>query len=172
MRKSILNFPVFYYSKLNLFSVSYLIFRLVPPVSKPRSTESLTSSVSATPAAPNSITKATGESVSSSSEIVPEVNEASSGILKNKETTASVLPDSTNSKTKTPQLVAYHGGSSAESSTDSSEDSDSEEDTKKTNKHGKDPEGDDLDLDDIDKALEMALEKKKVCTTLSNSMYW
>lgn len=92
------------------------------------------------------------------------MNEAqTSGILKNKqESPAPVLPDSTNTKTKTPQLVAYHGGSSAESSTDSSEDSDSDEDSKKTSKRNKNQDTDDLDIDDIDKALEMALEKKKV----------
>ncbi|XP_078334345.1 uncharacterized protein LOC111124829 isoform X3 [Crassostrea virginica] len=127
------------------------------PISKPVSAGG--SSSGATSVVTNNQVK--GESVSSSSEITPEVTEVSSGILKNKETVVPILPDSTNSKAKTPQLVAYHGGSSAESSTDSSEDSESEEDAKKTTKRGKDQEPDDLDLDDIDKALEMALEKKK-----------
>ena len=134
------------------------------PISKPVSAGG--SSSGATSVVTNNQVK--GESVSSSSEITPEVTEVSSGILKNKETVVPILPDSTNSKAKTPQLVAYHGGSSAESSTDSSEDSESEEDAKKTTKRGKDQEPDDLDLDDIDKALEMALEKKKVCFILKD----
>ena len=143
-----------------------LILRTMQPTSKPVSAEG--SSSGAISVVTNNQVKAIGESVSSSSEITPDVTEVSSGILKNKETVVPILPDSTNSKTKTPQLVAYHGGSSAESSTDSSEDSESEEDAKKTTKRGKDQEPDDLDLDDIDKALEMALEKKKVCFILED----
>ena len=146
-----------------------LILRTMQPTSKPVSAEG--SSSGAISVVTNNQVKAIGESVSSSSEITPDVTEVSSGILKNKETVVPILPDSTNSKTKTPQLVAYHGGSSAESSTDSSEDSESEEDAKKTTKRGKDQEPDDLDLDDIDKALEMALEKKKVCFILKNCIF-
>ncbi|XP_048728108.1 formin-binding protein 4-like isoform X2 [Ostrea edulis] len=132
----------------------------VLPVPKPLITESSSPTTTATALTDN---HTSGESVSSTSEVVPEMNEAqTSGILKNKqESPAPVLPDSTNTKTKTPQLVAYHGGSSAESSTDSSEDSDSDEDSKKTSKRNKNQDTDDLDIDDIDKALEMALEKKK-----------
>ena len=104
--------------------------------------------------------------VSSSSEAPTEKSAKSGSILKNKGEPAP-LPDSSNSKSKQPKLVAYFGGSSEESATDSSEDSDSsdEEDRKKKakmkKKRGKEEEEEDnLDIDDIDKALEMALEKK------------
>ncbi|XP_061173582.1 formin-binding protein 4-like isoform X2 [Saccostrea echinata] len=132
------------------------------PAPKTLVTESLSTGATTTALTESQTNNTTGESVSSSSEVIPETAEAQSGILKNKQdSTASILPDSTNSKSKTLQLVAYHGGSSAESSTDSSEDSDSDEDTKKSSKRSKDQDADDLDIDDIDKALELALEKKK-----------
>ncbi|KAK3102426.1 hypothetical protein FSP39_011307 [Pinctada imbricata] len=137
----------------------------VKPAPKQSAEKPKTQPQSAEPMESSSITPQQAEiSVSSSTEDKSSKTAKSDKPSKSK-SEETVLPDSSNSKGKAPKLVAYFGGSSDESASDSSEDSESsdEEDSKKKEKKKKTKVVEDdesLDIDDIDKALDVALEKK------------